>query len=558
MFANQGSLPLEMETGDFPMTWDDFTFIDLETLTNPEILHRGIDFYQQGRLRRPCRMGDHLGGIVIGNGANYRVHLWIKNGDIRGNCSCLYQGFCKHLAVLAMGWLNEKSQFTDLQPELNHALQNPALLPNLIKALIAQDPVNFLEFCRADQAVEKFETARDLANLVRSIFITAPLFPLGLEAYGERLNRIEQLLEDRITAADPEALPPLHELLTNFSTQIVESKNPILHSYFEKILTLASSLPERYQPDQFRRILITLLQSYFEPGLWELKTTLGTVLDRFEKASPTFIRDYFEEKIKEKPDLFTLIGVYERLAPKMAAKSPSDELARALFERTLKELTATSEGRLWLIDRLSETNLSEAFRLARASLREGLEPKASFRDRLITLHQKQNEPRQAASLSFIQFQEEPNFNEYLRLKNILSNYPKDFEGYLRRIEKFLQDREKWTLLLQIAMDQQDYGRFHTYFTPLKDEVDSLLLVAGLLVQNQDGAWLKIYPRVIHPLLDQPGPKFRQTVLQLIAAYKKACYRDDQKEAWEAFRQELWEKYGEDPWFRRKFGSILRE
>ncbi|HEX3043575.1 MAG TPA: hypothetical protein VHY08_02375 [Bacillota bacterium] len=44
------------------MTWDAFTFIDLETLTSPEIMQRGIDFYQQRRLSRLCRIEDHLGG----------------------------------------------------------------------------------------------------------------------------------------------------------------------------------------------------------------------------------------------------------------------------------------------------------------------------------------------------------------------------------------------------------------------------------------------------------------------------------------------------------------
>ncbi|HEX3043576.1 MAG TPA: SWIM zinc finger family protein [Bacillota bacterium] len=493
---------------------------------------------------------------MVGNGANYRVHLWIKDGGVKGDCSCLYQGFCKHLVALALGWLNEKPQFINLQPELDQILQNPDLLPTLIKTLVAQDPVNFLELRFAEKATGKFEAARELSNLVRSIYTTPPLFPLDLDAFGERLNRIGQLLEDRITANDPEVLPPLNDLIITLTAQFGETKNPGFNTYFEKILSLAGSLPERYKPNQLRPILISLLKSYFEPGLWEQKTILGHILDRFEVVDPIFIQEYLEAKIKEQPDLFTLIGVYERLAPKMATKK--DGVVDELYQQTLEALTTTSEGRLWLIDRLSETEPAQAFLLARNSLRQGMEPKASFRNRLITLHQKQNEPRQAASLSFIQFQEEPNFNEYLRLKGILSEDPQEFEGYLRRIEKFLKEQKCRSLLLLIAIDRHDYEQFQAQFTPIKDDLDSLLLIAELLTQNPSDAWRVVYPEIIRPLLGEPGPKFRQAVLQLIAAYKKACYQEDQKETWETFRRELLEEHGEDPWFQRKFGSILRE
>jgi hypothetical protein len=546
------------------MDWEDFGWFDLEALAAPEILERGIDYYRQGHLITAGRIEGVLAGEVIGTAGNYQVRLWIEDSKIQSHCSCPYTSFCKHSVALAFGWLENRAAFTDIRPFLDKALQDPAELPNHFQRMVYQNPLSFMRLFDKDLSKTKAVSPREMISLVRNIFQTVSGNRFNnLEVLWDKIAGVEKLLTKELLAGNQDAIRLLAEILQGIYIIYKDHTLPEMTGYFRDTILLTGNTAGHFGKDDLRELCQTVVKFYFDPGLWEFKRELKQTIFHLCEIDPDFVPNYLAEHIRDEDDsdsnndnILELISFYELLAVEPAGLPVFDWQTSHYFEIITRKLNATGEGRLWLIDRFLSTDLEEAYRLTKTTLISGMEPKRSFRDRLIRIHWQRNEFKQAASLSFIQFQEEPNFEEYLRLKKILVNYPSDFQNYLKRLGIFLTNLENETLVLKIAIDQGNYIEVLKRLEPAREEPSLLLTVADLLIENGSNENVAVYPGIIKMLLAEKVISFWNKALRMTATYKKLCYQSGQYEAWEGFRNQLSEEYPDDLRFHRKFGSIL--
>ncbi len=551
------------------MRWDDFAGVDLEVLTAPEVLERGINYYRNGHLITPVRIDDALAGIVIGTGGDYQARLWIEGEKIHSRCSCPYPDFCKHLVALAYGWLENKACFIDLRPLLDEALQDTSGLPGLFTQLVYQNPLNFMKLMdnRPLTAIPQASPriSREMVNLVRNIFKNAPLFRLSqIETLRDKLARAETLLNQELAIGNPEAIPLLVEMLQGITDIYKENKLPELAAYLRGLLTLPAKTASRFTKEAIGGIYPLILQYYFEPDLWEFKEEFKEALLGYYEVHPEFLSQYLMdgctiEHLNAAPEsnniaILNLISLYELLTVEAIIQNNSG--LNGPLENVIQSLKSTAEGRLWLIDRLMATDPVESYRLTRSALAGGMEPKRSFRDRLITIHCRRSEFKQAASLSFIQFQEEPNFEEYLRLKDILRNHPYDWQSYLNRLRTFLDKTGNDPLWLRIAIDLGDCPEIIARLNEATQTPASLMAVADLLLENSVVEMAEVYPQVIRLLLEEKIFSCWNAALRMITVYKKMCLQTGRTGEWENFRMALMGERPDDGRFRRKFGGIL--
>lgn len=536
------------------MNWNDFTKIDLESLVPPNVFQKGFSYYMEGHLLKTCKVEEVLAGEVIGTGGKYKARLWFESSELHWECSCPYPDFCKHLVALGMAWIEKKTEFINLEPKLSQVLQTPSELPGIVRLLVEKDPLIFLELFLTPQADSGFLTNRGIINLIRNTFQQPYLTTDNIGALWDRLKQIERLILQNLQKGDLEAIALLQELLTALIATYKNYSSEVLRDYFQTLPPIIGELPTRIESINLRALLITLFENYLDQSLWEFSAGLREIITCLGAHDQDYLREQVAGKIAESPDRMILIGLYELLRDPFLR-----EMAGDFLEKTEQMLRSSAEGLLWLIDRLMEVDPEQAYQLARSGIRSGEFPvKRAFRDRLITLHLLRNEPKQAASLSFIQFQEEPNFEEYLRLKNILSAFPSDWAGYRKRIQAFLTEREEQILLIRIAVDQEDFEEVRANLNQILNNDALLLTAVDLFCQVPPAALSGVYPLLINTLLANPGPRNRNAAFRLMIAYKKLCSQFRQKEEWEAFRQKLLTENEENPMFKRKFGTILGE
>lgn len=534
------------------MEWEEFSIVDLEALVSPEIFKRGLDYYQEGHLLKACRVEKILAGKLIGTGGIYNARLWFTDAMLEVECSCPFTGFCKHLVALALGWINNRSEVYDLQPELLRVQEDPALLRDLFQQLIEKDPLNLLELISQKTPDHQFITARGLTNLIRNAFTKPWVTTAEIESTWDKLTGIQSVLNKKLKTGDLNAMLPLEELLKALVEVLEDSRSEILVGFCNTLLNTLSEISCYYTPESFRPVFKRILKIYFESSLWDLKAGIREVIIEFSGKDPEFLVFEITARINEESSLPVLIGLYE-LLPQI---TKNNKLYIDYFERVLIQLKLQPEGRLWLIDRLEENDADQAFKLAKEGQRCFEIYKSAFRDRLITLHQKRNELKQAASLSFIQFQEEPNFEEYRRLKRILSENFLDWQSYYHRLTSFLANRNEQLLLIQIFIDQRDYEGIHQNLAKILADESLLLQTARLFILDVPPDLAGIYQLLIKGLLMLERSSSWKAALELLRAFKKSCFLNDKMEGWRHFQAELAMEYQDDPNFDRKFGTIL--
>ncbi|HBE77327.1 MAG TPA: hypothetical protein DDW65_06035, partial [Firmicutes bacterium] len=397
----------------------DFSIFHLEAAATPEIYQRGVEYYQQGHLAKACKIDHILAGLITGTGGTYKVRLWYGHSGLQGECSCPYQGFCKHMVALAIAWLKEANCFIDLQPQLNEILDEPANLIALLLKLIHQDPLNLLELLPDRINQTDFISARGVMNLIRNTF-SAPQFSMEqIAELWEKVNRLIPLIAAKIQVGDPQAEDLLLELITGLEQEFeIIPSNSCCEIFKNLVHSLEPVLP-CLDPAQQRRVFEKFWLLYLKSNLWEPALELKPLLLSLHQYDITFLEQKTGNFLNGEPSLLQMISLY-LLFYESSAKDP---VFAGLLEKIRAKLAARPDGRLWLIDRLLENEPDQAFRLAKTGIRLFLQEKSAFRERLIAIHHKRAESKQAAALSFIQFQANPNFEEYIPLKMLLDKYP---------------------------------------------------------------------------------------------------------------------------------------
>jgi uncharacterized Zn finger protein len=149
---------------------------DIRERVGVESFARGLQYYRQGMILDPRRLGNMLKARCQGSrSAPYRVEVTLdERGIVAGHCTCPVGdgGYCKHIAALLLAWL--------------HA------------------PENFVEVADVGSALARLEKA-ELVGLVRRLAQRFPEVELQLEF---ELSR--RAVTDSVQTADSDAVK--HEI----------------------------------------------------------------------------------------------------------------------------------------------------------------------------------------------------------------------------------------------------------------------------------------------------------------------------------------------------------
>lgn len=540
--------------------WEEFCRIDLESLVAPEIFDRGLRYFHDGHVLETFRIGPVLAGRVAGTAGNYKARLWFEDGMVLAECGCPFQGFCKHLTALALAWLESPRNFTDLEPDINRIRKNPETLEETFLKLCYYDPISFYHLSEII-GTRTFDSARGILNLVRNTFGLRQIRVKDAAALWENVDRILELLSVELRRGNLEGLLPLGELLDGLSRAYLEVPSEELTESYKKLAVLISELPSVFPTEFWRPFVETLLGFYFEPKFWEWHDASRDALFSLSRFEPELIVSYLDQRHLQDESVLALISMVELLQE----LSNEGRFLAGRLDEAEKELLKRSDGRLWLIDRYTPENPERAFNLARAGLRlENGEGKGALRDRMIQLHCRRCESKQAASLSFIQFREDPCFEEYLRLKEILRPHQQEWEKYYLRVINFLHetvndpDMSLGLLLLKIYCDRGSYRELTEYLAQHPIEPEKLFDIVE--AWDTDISWeaAAILPRIIEGLLAINNPGSWQKALKSAVIFKKACVWACCHAEWNAFRRRITDQYRDSRGFQRKFGAILSD
>lgn len=534
------------------MEWEKVTITDLEAVVSPEIMNRGIEYHQAGHVLRACCWDCFIAGEVAGTGGIYRVQLTIDNDRIDGSCSCPYPGFCKHMVALTLARIEKSVEFQKLEPVLQEVMANPEQLRDLLIRLIRKDPFNFLDLINTAAPEDEFVNSRGILNLIRNTFRGPLLTTEQIEAQWERIKRIEELITKAIANREKEAPELLGALLKGVSDSYRDCPGMQLEKVFRDLLPLAKDLQKGWAGEEIITFLGTLWEIYFDFSLWELADSVRPVLADFYGIIPEWFLDKLgavEWRNLERPQIILLYEFFALAAQKGLATA-------GYFKKVAEVLNETTEGQLWLIDRTLEEDPDRAYLMAKEGLRKSNgENKRAFRERLIGIHLRRGEKKQAASLSFIQFQEEPNLQEYQRLKGILAGSRSEFSTYLKKMDQIIEAGGLEELAAEIAFDREDWVKLEEKLGKIRPEDPFLKELAKQVTAENRVVPKEIFQAVISRLL-AGGRANWEAALSLMVVYKKLCLNNSRNEEWNSFRAALNGEYGEDRKFTRKFGAVL--
>lgn len=533
------------------MDWEEVSITDLEAWVSPEILDRGREYQRTGHILRVCRFGKIIAGEVAGTGEPYRVRITLDETGVDAACTCPYPGFCKHMVALVLAWIEKSADFRDVGPDFNGLLTMPERLAHLLARLIQMDPLNFLDALSTDIPERTFLNSRVVLNLIRNTFRGQLLTHDQVDALWERIQRIKKSVAKAVEDREKDAPQLLRELLRGVAYSHQDYPSLLLKNTYSELLLLADDFLEDWPWEEVSLFFEILWDLYLEPSLWELADETRPVLVKIFLKFPKLFMEHLEVIDWSSIEQPRLINLYELLSLTIETSPVGAEY----FRKVLEVLSQTTEGKLWLIDRLVEEDPDRAFGLAKEGLRNSTkQDKQSFRERLIEIHLRRSENKQAAALCFIQFQERPNLEEYLRLKTILAGR-KELQVYLKRIDKLTEESGYLNLGARIAYDQEDWLKLLDKIMRLEPADVTVKEIAVLIIADRKMVPFEVYEALIVRLLMGPRNNW-EIVLRLLVNCKKTCLKCDQIPEWEELRSRLNAEYGGDQRFTRKFGSIL--
>lgn len=107
-----------------------------------KIFRRGLDYFREGRILSVVKMGDELIGTVSGT-RNYRTEVGLK--ALTCECSCPYQGRCKHGAALLLSYL--EGEYEDGDKFVERIRQTSGEdLRNFVEKTVRSNPVLLSDF----------------------------------------------------------------------------------------------------------------------------------------------------------------------------------------------------------------------------------------------------------------------------------------------------------------------------------------------------------------------------------------------------------------------------
>lgn len=515
---------------------------DLEAVATPEILARGVEYWENGHVCAMVASGERLSGSVTGTMGDYRVGVILRDGRLEGVCDCPYlKRFCKHAAAVAWGWLNEPERYlSSAQVAAKAASMSPGVLAGALVRLAERDPLGVAEalelkfdpFMGNSLALQRLTENLGRGNMdsvgwlkawrhLLELLMVEPFN--GNEAVWDRLlgYAVEFLGVQR--EPDPEFWEYFGQALNGWGGHIKANDG--------ELPTCWGKLMEVYRDgddDRRSRLDKLIVSAFSEDGCRLLLRALGFPV------------------ISEEGDWS--VGLMTGLALRLS------EDMRPLADWAMEDLSRV----LLLMDALMAWEAWDWLqRIARESLRRfPPENGMLFRERLAINHCRAGEFRQALALFLSNFRERPGWAEYLRLEEV-ATAARDKERVVKEVNRFLETSRRWEVLARVLLHQGKLERLAQIGSELEPAGPAALEAASVLRGSFPEEAKDLWVRRIGGLLSEGSRRAVREAVPLIAEVKRLCREQGWEETWEMLRT-TFEGMILDPIALRMTGSLLAE
>jgi uncharacterized Zn finger protein len=552
---------------------------DIRRLSSEQSFERGSGYYYHGALFELVRQGNELRAYCQGSSYEpYRVSVTLGARGVEStHCTCPYDwgGVCKHIVALLLAWMHKPESFHTIPP-LDELLaeRSKEELITLIKEMLKREPdlVRVLELpVQPDRQApldvdafrrqisyalrHEFPEPEDLATELRAIAEAADRFqeagdwanagalyalvlneivPQYGELYDENgdvsvvLQDCAEGLSECLTDGEPDAATRrdwLSALLEAEMKDIDMGGIDLAYPAGEVVIDQATDEEWSWIEDRVRQVLATKTGPY---SGWARERLVVFLARRLEaRGNATQADDLIFELGSPEQQAFLLVqqGRFDQ-AVAMAQEHFSDLPGLVIdFANALVEAGAGATAQAYLANLLNtRSRPSYLAWLARYARETGNLPAAL------------DWWRQS-------MQERAAFSTYQTLRALAKELDR-WDQVRRQILAELEQEQAWSILIEIALDEEDVPRALELLPRLQHWYagDHELRVARAAEADYPKAALDIYRRRVEGLIDARGRGNYQAAAGLLVRVRDLYHRQDDHDTWLKYISHLRQEY----------------
>jgi uncharacterized Zn finger protein len=555
------------------------TEADIRHLSSEQSFERGTGYYSHGALFELVRQGNELRAYCEGSSYEpYRVSVRLGARGIEStHCTCPYDwgGICKHRVALLLAWMHEPESFHTIPP-LDELLAERSKedLITLIKEMLKREPdlVRVLELpVQPDRQTpldvdafrrqisyalrHEFPEPEDLATELRAIVETADRFqeagdwanagalyalilseivPQYGELYDEHgdvniaLQDCAEGLDACLTDGEPDAATRrdwLSALLEAEMKDIDMGGIDLAYPASEVVINHATDEEWSWIEDRVRQVLATKTGPY---SRWARECLVAFLARRLEARGNAAQAD----------DLIFELGSPEQQAFLLVQQGRFAE-AIAIAQEHFSDLPGL------VVDFANALVEAGAGATAEAYLASLLNTRSRSTYLAWLAHYAQETGNLPAALDWWRqsMRETPHFDTYQALRDLA----KEMDGWdqvRRQILAELEQEQAWSILIEIALDEEDVPRALELLPRLQRWYggEHELRVARAAEADYPKAALDIYCRRVEGLINARGRGNYQTAAGLLARIRNLYRRQGDHDTWLKYISHLRQEY----------------
>jgi uncharacterized Zn finger protein len=552
---------------------------DIRRLSSEQSFERGTGYYYHGALFDLVRQGNELRAYCEGSSYEpYRVSVTLGARGVEStHCTCPYDwgGICKHIVALLLAWMHKPESFHTIPPlEELLAERSKEDLITLIKEMLKREPdlVRVLELpVQPDRQTpldvdafrrqisyalrHEFPEPEDLATELRAIAETADRFqeagdwanagalyalilkeivPQYGELYDEDgdvsvvLQDCAEGLSECLTDGEPDAATRrdwLSALLEAEMKDVDMGGIDLAYPAGEVVIDQATDEEWSWIEDRVRQVLATKTGPY---SRWAQERLVAFLARRLEAGGNAAQAD----------DLIFELGSPEQQAFLLVQQGRFEE-AIAIAQEHFSDLPGL------VIDFANALVEADAGATAEAYLARLLNTRSRPSYLAWLAHYAQETGNLPAALDWWRqsMRERPTFSTYQTLRDLAKEIG-GWDQVRRQTLAELEQEQAWSILIEIAMDEEDVPRALELLPRLQRWYggDHELRVARAAEADYPQAALDIYRRRVEMLIDARGRGNYQAAASLLVRVRDLYRRQDDHDTWLKYITHLRQEY----------------
>ncbi|MEA2054872.1 MAG: SWIM zinc finger family protein [Candidatus Thermoplasmatota archaeon] len=419
-------------------------------MCDERIFCRGEDYYKRGFVRELIEVDGIIHAKVIGTYI-YDVEIKEKDGIMEADCSCPFEGFCKHIAAVLLAWVNRDSskskvEFIDTK-HVKEYLQGVDK-DKLVEIIMgyASTNMNLLKSLKVDasialrKSIDVNSYKREIANAMDVDFIDY----YSQIDFIKNLNRIEKDIRKLIDPYPNDACDLLFYFIEKCMKKI-DYVDDSSGSFGDFIVELGSLYGKSLRNADIDENIIAprLIKLYFKFSDYGVEDAILEAMKELNNDSLAKIEDLAWGKLKKagKKDEWEIENAQDLIL----------EIVERRDNERYIELCKEWKRYRRLVDKLKELNrYGEAIHAAK----EGIDNGIKLREELYELYKNQGDYESALSIGWKIFFDSTR-NGFIKIKEASALLGR-WDEERGKIIEFLEDNKRnEDLLVGIYLETKD-------------------------------------------------------------------------------------------------------